>query len=262
MRIFYSAVVAAMLALAGNAMAQNVGAVPVTKQISQSGIPIILPSSGSIGNNGALTGLTALPQTFANCYMYFPANAIASGSTAGVYFVQMGSSSAGTIYNNPLSSGKPTIPASPTPFVTTGPGAYTQTTSSPISLLTIPIAAGALGNSGNIYLEASANVNNNSDSKFLLGTFGGTTFFQYQLTSQIWGGLLRRIQNTGSQSTQVTMSAGNTQSGTDFSLNGSASNYMTVNTANAQNLVLQLQINTATDFAIPSSYFVQIRPSN
>ena len=92
-------------------------------------MPMCMPSSGSIGNNGALSGLTAFAITLPPCYMYFPVNTIAAGVAAGLYYVVMSSTTAGTIYNNTYTSGIPTIPASPTAFSTTGPGAYTQSTS-------------------------------------------------------------------------------------------------------------------------------------
>ena len=49
-------------------------------QIGGSTIPLILPSSGSMGNNGALTLTTALDSSYANAFFYMPASAIASGS--------------------------------------------------------------------------------------------------------------------------------------------------------------------------------------
>ena len=67
------------------------GESPYTPVVSigyQSGLPIIMPSSGSIGTNGALTLNTALPQIYANCYMYFPVGAVFAGSAAGLYFVR------------------------------------------------------------------------------------------------------------------------------------------------------------------------------
>src|ERR1700693_852831 len=95
--------------------------------VIQNAIPMILPSSGTIGNNGALSALTALPTIYANAYLYFPAGAIVAGSLAGLYYCIMSSTTAGTIYNNTYDTTlgvMPTIPANPVPFVTPGPGAY------------------------------------------------------------------------------------------------------------------------------------------
>ncbi len=99
------------------------------------GVPVYVPSSGSIANNGALTLTTALPLIYPNVYLYFPANAIAAGSAAGKYYCQMSSTTVGVIFNNTYVSGTPVVPTSPTAFVTTGPGAYTQTISTNITLI-------------------------------------------------------------------------------------------------------------------------------
>ena len=114
-------------------------------QILQANVPVFVPSSGIMANNGAITLTTALDTTYANCYLYLPANAIEAGSAAGLYFAQMSSTTVGTVYNNTYTSGKHAIPSSPTAFVTTGPGAYTQTTGSDITLLLTTLSGGAIG---------------------------------------------------------------------------------------------------------------------
>lgn len=123
--------------------------------LAQTAIPVILQSSGTIGNNGALSAITALPTTYASCYLYFPVDKIAAGVAAGLYYCVMSSTTAGTIYNNkydPTLGLMPTIPASPTAFVTTGPGAYVQTTGADITLLGCKIPGGAMGNNGSLRL--------------------------------------------------------------------------------------------------------------
>lgn len=107
------------------------------------------PSSGSIGDNGALTLTTALLQTFSQgLYLYFPANAIAAGVAAGSYWTVMSSTTAGTIYNNTYIGGKPVAPVSPTAFSTTGPGAYTQTTAASITNVSMTLPGGIIGLEG------------------------------------------------------------------------------------------------------------------
>lgn len=142
--------------------------------LAQSGIPMILPSSGSIGNNGALSGLTALPTTYTSCYMRFPANAIAAGVPAGLYYVVMDTNASGIIYNNTYTSGVPTIPASPTAFVTTGPGAYTQTTGSDITLLSITVPGGAMGIEGELEITPAFQHINNANNKIMKIKYGAS----------------------------------------------------------------------------------------
>ena len=111
-------------------------------------IPVGLPGGGSIGNNGALTLTTALQTTYSSIYLYFPANAISAGSAAGIYYVVMSSTTAGTIYNNTYTGERPTVPSSPTAFSTTGPGAYTQTVGSDITMYSVTIKGGTMGLDG------------------------------------------------------------------------------------------------------------------
>lgn len=139
---------------------------PNPVMLAQSALPIIYPSSGTIGNNGALTLTTALPSTFEAAFMYFPANAIAAGVAAGLYYVVMSSTTVGVIYNNTFpSSGIAEIPASPTAFVTTGPGAYTQTTASDILVAAIPVQANSMGPRGAVDLQATTHCLNNANAK-------------------------------------------------------------------------------------------------
>src|SRR5579859_1785192 len=99
-----------------------------TLKYTANGIPFIVANTGTMGNNGALTLGTALPSTYANAYVYLPANAISAGSAAGWYFCQFSSTTVGTVFNNTYSSGTPQIPAALVSFATTGPGAYTGVT--------------------------------------------------------------------------------------------------------------------------------------
>lgn len=133
----------------------------------QNGVPMILPSSGSMGNNGAITLTTALPATYANCYLYLPANAIQAGSAAGLYYAVMSSATVGTVYNNIYTSGAPTIPSSPSAFATTGPGAYTQTTGSDITLFLNTMPGGSIGANGSLFCFPLWACNNSVNTKTL-----------------------------------------------------------------------------------------------
>ena len=110
-----------------SAQTGETGLIPENGQrntLCQTGIPLILVSSGNIGNNGALTAITTLPATYSQgCYMWFKTNSISAATPAGWYYVVMTSGTAGTIYNNTYTSGVPLQPAVLTAFVTTGPGA-------------------------------------------------------------------------------------------------------------------------------------------
>lgn len=174
-----------------------------------SAIPIILPSSGVIGNNGAISGLTALPTTYSNgCYIYLPANAISAGSAAGIYFAIMSSTTAGVVYNNLYTGGAVSVPVTPIPFSTTGPGAYTQTINTDIVLLSYNILGGLLGNSGRVQIETVVAVNNTADTKtWRIRLQNAYNIRSYGITTT--GGYVDYVQlrNRGSQLSQVSGSS-------------------------------------------------------
>lgn len=141
--------------------------------LGQSALPMISLSTGSIGNNGALTAITALPRTIANCYVFVPAGAIAAGVPAAAtwYFAQFSSTTAATIFNNIYTTGVPTIPASPTAFATTGPGAYVGNTTEVGVLITVP--ANAMKLNGGIRGRCDFGHTNSANNKVPRARFGG-----------------------------------------------------------------------------------------
>lgn len=118
--------------------------VPSRTTIGQMRVPMIVPSSGSMGNNGALTMTTALDQTYPSAYYYMPANAIVAGSTAGFYYGVGGSTTTAVLFNQMYVSGTATVPPL-TPFSTTGPGAYAQTTGAFLTAWTMTLPGNTLG---------------------------------------------------------------------------------------------------------------------
>lgn len=217
----------------------------------QWGVPVILPSGGSIGNNGALTLTVALPTTFSNgCYMFFPANAIASGVVAGVYYVVMSSTTVGTIFNNVL-SGRPVAIASPTAFATTGPGAYTQTVAAQQTLVTIPIPAGSLGPNGQLVTDLVALRVSNTDACSMQGSLGGTQMWSLANVSNAWQGFRRTLRNMGVQNQQSGYNVSNSNTAIDNTLTTQTPAFFTLNTANALNYVISAQIATSA-----SDYFI------
>lgn len=209
----------------------------------RSAVPLIGVSSGSMGNNGALSGITALPLAYPNAYCYFPANAIVSGSAAGWYFTQFSGTQAGTVFNNTYTSGMPAIPASPTPFVTTGPGAFTGDTSTETALV-LPIAAGAMGNNGIIEFWLSFSATNSAGTKTLVPKFGSTILAALSaITTQVNQDVVGFIANRGVAAQQIARAWAPTQN----SMATSGTVYPTENSANALNFFVTMARNTATD---------------
>ena len=226
---------------AGQALVSEAGIL-----VGQTGVPVILPSGGTIGNNGALSGITALPTTYSTgCFMYFPASAIFAGSLNGLYYVVMSSSTAGTIYNNTYVSGQPEIPASPTPFVTTGPGAYVQA-SSQIDLITFPVPANAMGKNGRLIIRGRASSNNNANSKSPRVAFGAMQLVNNSTASQLGGEFYGQVQNRGVTNAQVAPAG----SFNTMGLTTNAASRGTEDTTAVVNVVFGCTVPTAGDYVM------------
>lgn len=231
----------------------NVGAVsyaiagvvqPATGAYFEASVPMILPSSGSMGNNGALTVTTALDTTYsAGAYFFMPAGAISSGSAAGWYWGIGSSASAITLFNNTYSSGVPIAPGSTTPFVTTGPGAYVQSGGAQ-SAISLTIPGGSMGASGRIISDFLISTDNSAGTKAFTTSYGGTQFFGDFPTASTYLSARTVIRNAG-VSAQIgsTGIEGQTLSGS--LVRG------TVNSASNQTYTFKITLGTpATDYAI------------
>lgn len=191
---------------------QNPAAVAITGGtgvpiiLGEAAIPMISLSTGSIGNNGALTAITALPRTIANCYVFVPAGAIAAGVPAAAtwYFAQFASTTAATIFNNIYTTGVPTIPASPTAFATTGPGAFVGNTTEIGVLITVP--ANSMKLNGAVFAKCQFGHTNSAGAKAERIRFGGVAGTQEagnSPTTTLSGIATATITNCGVQNSQI-----------------------------------------------------------
>lgn len=246
--------------LAGPALAQSCSdvmlpcgnnAIVGRTTLGQSRIPMILPSSGLMGNNGALTLTTALDQTYTSAYFYMPAGAIAVSSTAGFYYGTMSSTTAVTLFNNPYVSGTSTIPASPTAFATTGAGAYVQTTATNLTAYSLSLAGGTLGIYDEVQSHGLISYNNSAGQKTLTlqyssyayGTAGVTTTTNYSFQGGFANvGTVNKQYQTGT--TALSLAAGG----------AAVPSYGAINSASAQNLTALLKLAVATDYVILQSF--------
>lgn len=210
-------------------------------ELLKTSIPVILPSSGTLSAAGALSAIQALQQTFTNgCWMYFPAATTDPGDPAGVYFVIMSSTTAGTVYRNRLVSGAPFYPAASALIPCTNAASYTQGTSV-VTVLTIPIPANAMGPNGIVEVYTVVGNDLNAGTKTGLINFGGgismATSSQTTVNSATpsW----RKIANRGVTGGQAGMS------GTGLVAAVGNVAVGTLNTTAAINLLFQLQIATA-----------------
>jgi len=225
--------------------------------IGQSHLPFVIVSSGTMGNNGALTGITAVPAIYASAYCYLPANAIVAGSAAGFYFCQFSSTTAATIFNNTYTSGTPTIPT-PTPFVTVGPGAYTQSTGTYLTAYSLTIGANTIGVNGTVRASGLVSSNNTANGKAIRLVFGGTMILgAASAASGTNTAFIGGFSNRGVANSQVALSSAALQ----YATNGTALSYGAVDTTASQSMIAQIQLSTtATDTLILENIVVEIIP--
>lgn len=141
-----------------------------------------------------------------------------TGSAPGAYYGTMtGAATAVQLYNNTYftgnaySSNLPQIPASPTAFSTTGPGAYTQQIGSNINMFRFAVPGYQLGPYDGLNIGMSATFPANTDSKSVSCTYSGYNFGSTSFTSSSqsrWGGVLG-FTNAGATSVQFPVLNGN-----------------------------------------------------
>lgn len=148
----------------------------------RSTIPFILPSSGSVGNNGALTLSVALDRIYPRSYMYFPTGALFSGSAAGWYWAVMSSTTVGVVYNNIYSSGYPSIPTT-SGFTTTGPGAFTTTAGVDLTCVNFTLPGNAVSLFGGMQSRICMTAGGAGGTKTGKVFFGASPFHVTTITS-------------------------------------------------------------------------------
>lgn len=226
--------------------------------VSQSAIPVGIPSSGSIGNNGALTVTTAFPVTYTGIYLYFPANAISSGSAAGLYWTVMSSTTAGTIYNNTYTSGDPTAPLTLTSFVTTGPGAYTQTTAE-VTLRSNMGVTTLMGPTGRFMLLELFSIPTNANTKTLKNKYGSTTFLNQTPTTNLVFRAEPMVINSSITTQLFPAATSGLSYGSGFS--GTAFGTGAENTATDLAVTTTGQLAAATDYIVSNVCDIRVMPT-
>lgn len=167
-------------------------------------IPSGIAPNGSFANNGAFTLGTALDAVVPGCYLRFPANAIFAGSSAGSFYCTMSSTTQGVAFNNSLPVlSEPIAPASPTAFVCTGPGAYTQDLGMQFTLASYTVPGGALGKYGSLRFSGLMDSNSSATAKTYRLIFGGVTFLQVAPSVNNLHPIFRTISNCGATNFQV-----------------------------------------------------------
>lgn len=234
-----------------------VGAADVYAALAQSGIPFVMPSSGSVASNGNLSGLTAFNTVYGWCYCYFPAGAVFAGSTAGWYLTNLTGATIGTIYANTYTSGQPSIPATPTPISAAGPGAYTQTTGADVPGPSCIVPADSMGANGAVAWERATNNNNSAGTKSYNVYFGAQVISGASQTTNPYAGGWGTLKNRGTKGAQYALNGQNGDVG-----NAGGQKYLTIDTTQAQVFSHALKLSVATDYAVIESFAFFIRPKS
>lgn len=249
----------ATLSAAGVLTVATIGGKTPVSILGQSHIPMVLCSSGTMGNNGALSGITALPRAYAKAYVYLPSGAIAAGSAAGWYYAVFSSTTAATIYNNTYSSGTPAIPGSPTAFSTTGPGAFTQSLSTYIVGYSLTVAGNVIGANGGIRMTQSYSFSASTNNKVVRNAFGGT--FGFLNTSNVTaafvgGGFVAGFANSQATNVQTPLASYGGSIGLNVQINAVGA----VDTTTSQAVAVWMNIAVGTDFIVNESVVVELLP--
>lgn len=225
--------------------------------LGQGNMPMIVAGSGTMGNNGALTLTTALGTTYANAFVWLPANAISASSVANWYYAIFSSATAATVYNNTYGGGTPAIPGSPTPFVTTGPGAYTGASTAQTAY-SLSIAGNTINLNGGLRVSLAGSYTNTAANKTFVLTYGGTAFGSAVVTTTttlatVWG-----FKNTGILTAQTGLTAPNA---TPYGTGTTTFDRGTIDTSASQALAVTVTNATpATNNAVLENVTVELLP--
>lgn len=217
-----------------------------------SGIPFILPSSGTVNNTvGNITVSTGLDYVVGPSYVFFPLGALYTNSPSGWYYTNWTAATLCVVYADMYVSGIPAIPSNPTPLTTVA-GAYTQSTGFDIFGPSYAIPGKFLGPNGFIEWNRVINNPNSANNKIYNLYFGGVTFQGQTQTTNPKAAGQGTIKNRGRAGAQI---AANASYGD--SANASTLPKLSINTDSTQVFAFAVQIANAGDYAIIESHFLR-----
>jgi hypothetical protein len=227
-------------------------------------VPFLLPSSGTIGTAGALSGITAVDFSIfpVGVFCIFPAGAVFAGSAAGAYYTVMLTSTTGTVYNNQYTGpGVPTIPYPLIPITVAGGGAYTTVVATGLAAfsVTLPVP-GNIGNYSQFRTSYTMSHPNSAGSKSV-ATSGNTG-----------AGVVSIGQGSSTTSRYQQIARTYSQGGTPGQINsaptaftgiGTSANpvlYYALDLTQTLTLSVTLSISTATDWVMVNFYLIELFP--
>lgn len=190
---------------------KDMGGIP--RQVFVSGTPFVIPAGDGAavglqftGSAGAFTLSAAILSNLWNalkgCWIYMPANFGGSSYSAGWYWAVFSSDTAGILYTDTYTSGKPKRPASPTAFPTNLTGWLTTTTSEITGPTGFVLPGGSMGPNGSLkpYLRTAGNTTANKSFR----AYAGATQICVvtPITTLPNSEIMASVRNQGSQSLQ------------------------------------------------------------
>lgn len=239
--------------LVNNVLYKSNGKCWTASETYGSGLPFVVPSSGTINNtSGSITATTAFDYIIGPSYSYFPIGALFASSPAGWYYTVWTAASIGTVYADVYYNGNAHIPAKPT-ALTTVSGAYTQVTGFDIVGPNFVVPGGMMGVNGCVEWWRSINNNSSANAKTYNTYFGGTLIQGVNQTTNPKEAGYGSMQNRGRLTAQI---SANTAHGD----NGNASTIIkpTINTADNQLFSFAVQVANAADYAIIESHKIRV----
>lgn len=204
----------------------------------------------------------AFPYIYSNMYLYFPINAIYSGSAAGYYYTAMTSTTVGVVYDNRFLGAANEIPVIPSPLAFSGRTgiAYTQDTT-PISGVSFTIVAGRMGKNGRVTTTSQSTRSKDTNTVAYLETFNAQNTYIAGLAGSSSSTLtiVVTVQNRGREDIQITTQ---NQLGAVYSGTTQPYRIMTHNTASSDIQYTSLmQITTQGTWIVTESYALEVSPA-
>jgi hypothetical protein len=227
------------------------------RMLFQSGIPlIVMPTSSAVSAAGILTSATTLPIITGPCYVYLPANYLATVSAAGWYYGTITDSTHIQTYQNTYSgTGVAAVPTSLAPW--TGLSGGTPTGSTGAKTITLTMPANTMGPNGCLEVGYLASYNSSASNKIVSSAFGSLSGPTTTATTTTSLGVRFTVLNSGVTNVQVCDLTPTDGYATATQVLG----YGAVDTTAAQNIVFTLNNALAADFLILNSYVVKVYPA-
>lgn len=200
-------------ALAGGALRQDPVILPTLWSAYSIGIPFVIPP-GDGGSNGlSFSGsageftlsaaiLSSLGGMLPGCYLYLPANFGGLTIAADWYWTEFSSDTAGIVYSNTYTTGKPVAPTSKLPLSANASGRITTTTAEVTGPSGLTILGGSLGPNGGLQLLVNQSGSSSATAKTVRVYAGSEVVFLNRPTSSPHQANLTVLQNIGGTAKQ------------------------------------------------------------